>query len=79
MRGPSEDVCRVQARGQMRQNTRPDGVNFALEGSGGEKTSPDICSFCKISLLVLPVTLKTKRKYLSQTDMKFSDNLVKYI
>ena len=53
---------RVQARGRLRRNTRPDGVNFALEGSGGEKTSPDICSFCKKSLLVLPVMLKTKCK-----------------
>ena len=46
---------RVQARGRLRRNTRPDGVNFALEGSGGEKTLPDICSFCKKSLLVFPV------------------------
>ena len=51
--GPSL-LHRVQARGRLRRNTRPDGVNFALEGSGGEKTSPDICSFCKKSLLVLP-------------------------
>ena len=51
---------RVQARGRLRRNTRPGGVNFALEGSGGEKTSPDSCSFCKKSLLVLPVILKTK-------------------
>ena len=70
-------LTRVQARGRLRRNTRPDGVNFALEGSGGEKTSPDICSFCKKSLLVSRVMLKTK--YLSQTDMKFSDNLAKYI
>ena len=51
---------RVQARGRLRRNTRPDGVNFALEGSGGEKTSPDICSYCKKSLLVSRVMLKTK-------------------
>ena len=71
-------VPRVQARGRLRRNTRPDGVNFALEGSGGEKTSPDICSFCKKSLLVLAeLILKTKWKYLSQTGMKFSDNLAK--
>ena len=71
---------RVQARGRLRQNTRPDGVNFALGGSGGEKTSsPDICSVCKKSLLVLPVILKTKWKSLQQMDMKFSDNLAKYI
>ena len=50
---------RVQARGLLRRNTRPDGVKFAQEGSGGEKTSPDICSFSKKSLLVLPVILKT--------------------
>ena len=72
-------MSRVQARVRLRRNTRPDGVNFALEGSGGEKTSPDICSFCEKSLLVLPAILKTKWKYLSQTDMKFSDNLAKYI
>ena len=71
--------CRVQARGRLRWNTRPDGVNFALEGSRGQKTSPDIFSFCKKSILVLPVILKTKWKYLSQTDMKFLDNLAKYI
>ena len=53
---------RVQARGRLRRNTRPDGVNFALEGSGGKKTLPDICSFCKMLLLVLPVMLKTKCK-----------------
>ena len=51
------------------------GEILALEGSGGGKTSPDIYSFCKKSLLVL----KTKWKYLSQTDMKFSDNLANYI
>ena len=51
---------RVQARGRLRRNTRPDRVNFALEGSGGEKNSPNICGFCKKSLLVLPVILKTK-------------------
>ena len=52
---------RVQARGRLRRNTRPDGVNFALEDFGGEKTSPDICSFCKKSLLVLAeLILKTK-------------------
>ena len=53
-------LLRVQARGRLRRNTRPNGVNFALEGPGGEKTSPDICSFCKKSLLVLPIILKTK-------------------
>ena len=31
--------ARVQARGRLRRNTRPHEVNFALEGSGGEKTS----------------------------------------
>ena len=40
-------MYRVQARGRLRRNTRPDGVNFALEGSGGEKTSPDIVAFVK--------------------------------
>ena len=38
---------RVQARGRLRRNTCSDGVNFVLEGTAGEKTSPDICSFCK--------------------------------
>ena len=56
----SRPGVRVQARGRLRRNTHPDGVNFALEGSGGEKTSPDICSFCKKSLLLLLVILKTK-------------------
>ena len=54
----SEQKNRVQARERLRRNTRPDGVNFALEGSGGEKTSSDICSFCKKSLLLLPLYWK---------------------
>ena len=36
-------------------------------------------AFVKSRYLLLPVILKTKWKYLSQMDMKFSDNLAKYI
>ena len=33
---PVQFNYRVQARGRLGRNTRPDGVNFALEGSGGK-------------------------------------------
>ena len=71
---------RAQARGRLGRNTRPDGVNFALEGSGGENKlrlqSP--VAFVKVATCIGNI-LKTKCKYLLQTDMKLSDNLAKYI